>query len=175
MAVMSELHRYRPKHFRAEELVSRATFQKLGASRVLRYIDPRILITADALAQRFCFDEKGKKLGTATINNWLWNGRFQYSGLRMPGEPHYKEFSDHSFGRALDIRFSTTDAQTVRDYIEKNPNEFPYITFVEEGVSVTWLHISCSNIAGFGYSVKKADSIIYWDLDDQVVREVFRG
>lgn len=175
MAVVSPLHLYRPKYFRAEELVSRATFQKLGASRVPRYFDPRILITADALVDTFCFDENGKRIGTASINNWFWNGNFQYSGLRMPGEPHYKEFSDHSYGRALDIRFTTATAQQVRDYIEKHPNKFPHITFVEEGESVTWLHISCSNLAGFGYNLKKHDSVIFWDLDDKVIREVYRS
>lgn len=174
MTTVSSLNFYRPKHFKAEELVSKATFAKLGASRVFRYFDPRILITADKLAERFNFDPTGKKIGSASINNWLWKGDFQYSGLRMPGEPHYKEFSDHSYGRALDIRFSALDAQSVRDYIEAHPEEFPYITFIEEGSSVTWLHISCSNLSGFGYQIKNPNSLIFWDLDDKVIREVFR-
>lgn len=175
MFEVSTLNHYRPKFFKVEELVSKATFQKLGAARVLRYFDPRILITADQLANKFCFDEKNKKVGTATINNWLWNGPYQYSGLRMPGEPEYKPFSDHSFGRALDIKFSAISAQDVRDYIEANPNEFPYITFIEEGETISWLHISCSNLAGFGYSVKDANSLVFWDIEDSSVREVRRG
>ena len=166
---------YRPKHFQAEELVSKAVFEQLGSARVLRYFDPRILMMADKLAEKFCFDQNGKKIGTASINNWKWGGKFQFSGLRMPGEPHYKQFSDHSYGRALDIRFSSADAQTVRDYIEANPKEFPFITFIEEGQSITWLHISCSNLAGFGYKVQKADSLIFWDFDDKSIREVFRS
>lgn len=175
MAVVSPLNFYRPKHFRAEELVSKAAFQKLGAARVFRYFDPKILMMADKLAELFNFDHNGKKIGSATINNWLWNGNRQYSGLRLPGEPHYKEFSDHSFGRALDIVFSSIDAQSVRDYIEAHPQDFPYITFVEEGSSITWLHISCSNLAGFGHTVKRPDSLLFWDLDDKVIREVLRG
>lgn len=175
MAEVVPLNFYRPKHFRAEELVSKATFTKLGASRVFRYFDPRILMSADKLVELFCYDHLGNKVGTATINNWLWNGNYQYSGLRMPGEPHYKEFSDHSFGRALDIRFSNIDAQSVRDYIEAHPHDFPHITFIEEGPSITWLHIACSNLAGFGYTLSQPDSLIYWDFDDKVIREVLRG
>lgn len=166
---------YRPRHFKPEEFVSRKTYGLLGETRVLRYLDPRILMTADALADHFCFDENGKKIGTATINNWCFDGQRQYSGLRMPGEPHYKQFSDHSFGRALDIIFSTATAQEVRDYIEANPQKFPYITFVEEGDSITWLHIGCSNTAGMGFRLSKPDSLVFWDADFNVMREVKRS
>lgn len=175
MAVVAPLNFYKPKHFKPEELVSRAAFEKLGAARVLRYFDPRILMMADKLAELFNYDHNGKKIGSATINNWLWGGNRQFSGLRLPGEPHYKEFSDHSFGRALDIVFSAIDAQSVRDFIEDNAEMFPYITFIEEGSSITWLHISCSNLAGFGHSIKSHNSLLFWDFDDKVIREVVRG
>lgn len=168
------LNYYRPKHFRPEELVSKATFEKLGAERVLRYLDSRILMMADLLAEHFCFDENGKKIGTATINNWSYGGQRQYSGLRMPGEPHYKEFSDHSYGRALDIIFSTATAQQVRDHIEANPDIYKYVTFVEEGSKINWLHIGCSSLSGLGFKCSGYNSIVYWDFDTRAMREVFR-
>lgn len=165
---------YVPKHFKPEELVSRKTFETLGASKVLRYFDPRILQMADKLASIFCFDADGKKIGTATINNWSYGGKRQFSGLRMPGEPEHKLWSDHSYGRALDIVFSTATAEQVRDYIEENPNLFPYITFIEEGDNITWVHISCSNPIGFGVRLKSENSLLFWDADTRSIREVTR-
>lgn len=165
---------YVPKFFRAEELVSRETFRLLGAHRVFRYIDSRVLMMADKLAAKFNFDDDGKRIGTTTINNWLWNGNRQYSGLRMPGEPHFKPFSDHTYGRALDMVFSSVTAVQVRDYIEDNPDEFPFITFVEEGENITWLHISTMNLAGMGYTLKNPNSIVFWDFDTRSSREIPR-
>lgn len=172
--VSTALNFYRPRHFKPAELVSQKAFQQLGENRVLRYIDPRILMMADALADRFCLDEEGQKIGTATINNWSFGGNLQYRGLRLPGDPHFKQFSDHSFGRALDITFSTTPAAEVRDHIEKHPELYPFITFVEEGDSVTWLHIGCGNLAGMGFTIKQKDSVIFYDIDMKCAREIFR-
>ncbi len=166
---------YVPKHFRVEELVSRKTFETLGAARILRYFDSRILEMADKLAAHFCYDADGKKIGSATINNWVFGGKRQYSGLRLPGEPEFKQWSDHSFGRALDIVFSTATADEVRDHIEANPQLYPYITFIEEGARITWLHISCANPIGFGVRLKNENSLLFWDADTKSIREVLRG
>lgn len=172
--VSTALNFYRPRHFKPAEFVSQKAFRQLGENRVLRYIDPRILMMADALADKFCLDEDGKKIGTATINNWCFGGNLQYRGLRLPGDPHFKQFSEHSFGRALDISFSTTPAADVRDYIEAHPEKFPYITFVEEGDAVTWVHIGCGNLAGMGFTVQQKTSIVFFDIDHSCVREVKR-
>lgn len=154
---------YKPEFFITQEFVSKY-FYELKGEKALRYIDIRMLITADQLRRTF---------GKTTINNWAFGGERQYSGLRRPHDPHYKIGSDHSWGRALDCIFEDYTAEEVRSYIEKHPEKFPYVTFVEEGKNITWLHVGCPNLCGF--NPQSENSIIFWDADTGETREVVRG
>ena len=155
---------YKPFYFMAPELCSREAHDALGA-KIFRYINPKVTFSADQLRHNF---------GSATINNWFWGGDRQYSGLRLHGEPHYSPTSDHSYGNALDMIFKTATAQEVRNHIEANPDLYPFITFVEEGYSVNWLHISVSNVAST-FRPRNKTSIIFWNADTGGYREVPRS
>lgn len=155
---------YAPYYFTAAEFGSEKAFETYG-NRLLRYIDSRIKFTVDQLRHHF---------GVATINSWSWGGNRQYSGLRLPGEPYYKQSSDHSYGQAADVVFKDITAKEVRDFIEANPDKFPFITFIEEGESVDWLHISVSCVRET-FGLKKLNSIVFWSLDTGQFRVIERS
>lgn len=155
---------YKPFYFSTQELGSKHAYDIYG-EKILRYINTLATFTADQLRHKF---------GPTTINNWAWKGKRQYSGLRLKGEPHYRASSDHSFGNALDMVFKNARAQDVRNYIEDNPDLFPFITFIEEGKNVNWLHISVSNVSNT-FRMKHTNSLIFWSLDTGEYREVPRS
>lgn len=135
---------YKPKYFKAYELVDKHTYQRLGETSY-RLFDRGLLILADHLREIF---------GSCVINDWYWKEEahegeaFQYSGLRRPNTPYYREFSRHSHGAALDLKFSKVPAETVRQYIKDNFELIQSITglysiTLEEGVS--WVHIQVDN------------------------------
>lgn len=130
---------YEPKYFLIAELVSKDTYRKLG-SKALLTLDYRILKTADTLREFFCKPIK--------VNDWFTGGRRNYSGYRNPNCTVGSVFSQHRFGRALDMIIKDVSAKDARKAIMSNQNHFPYITAIEDGVS--WLHIDCRAIVGSG-------------------------
>ena len=129
---------YKPKHFKAHELVPPEIYKKWG-DRSFMFIDDRLLRLIDALRDEF---------GSATINNYKYGGDRQWSGLRTNGSPYYSRTSQHSFGRAADIIFSNIDAEQVRGEIKEDPQFWlnsagcDSIT-LEDGVS--WVHVDVRN------------------------------
>ena len=78
-----------------------------------------------------------------TINNWLWNGNRNQSGLRSDDSKYYSPTSQHSFGRAIDCVFSIYSVDEVREYLIQNQDEFPEMKGIENKVS--WLHVDVRN------------------------------
>jgi len=119
---------YTPRFFTIGELVCPTTYKERG-QKAFQLFDPRVLYAADVLRDQF---------GACIINNWKSGGDFKWSGLRTPMSPHYSHYSQHSFGRALDMKFRKVNAQTVRDWIvEVEPFSFPVC--LEDGVN--WVHL----------------------------------
>jgi len=126
---------YKCSHFIIQELVDKATYDKRG-EKAWELLDEKILITIDKLRNRY---------GPMTINSWKWHGDRMWSGLRTKDSPYYSAYSQHTFGRAVDVIFNDITAEEVRQNILADPDhdDFKYITSFEEGVS--WLHIDCRN------------------------------
>jgi len=132
---------YRTKHFILQELVHPKLYRDLG-QRCWRYMDDRALRTLDALREFF---------GPAYCNTWHWwemgkkvgGARFDSRGLRPFNDPDGATYSDHKFGDAFDLQFVRFSADHVRKYILGHPDEFPYITILEDDVN--WLHFSVGN------------------------------
>ena len=132
------------KHFRIEELVPPKVFEDRGLL-AWELMDERIIEAADWLRDEF---------GPATINDWFWGGNRTESGLRTPDCTFYRPYSQHTFGRALDIIFKDADADDVRawmttDFSDErhgNPAEWMEVTGIEDGIS--WVHIDCRNFDG---------------------------
>jgi hypothetical protein len=127
---------YRCKNFTIEELVPQYVYIQRG-EKAWELLDEKMLRTLDRLRDHF---------GRMKINDWVWSGERQWSGLRTPDSPFYSPYSQHTFGRAFDILFLDAETDEVRGYILEHPGEFPEIGGVELGVS--WLHIDGRNHAG---------------------------
>jgi len=128
---------YHCRHFKLHELVPPKVWDQRG-DRGWQLLDDRILRAADDLRDRY---------GPITINNYGYGGNREWSGLRTPDSPFYRPFSQHTFGRALDMIFKAADVSKVRQDILSNPNDmmFAHINALEDDVE--WLHIDVRNVS----------------------------
>jgi hypothetical protein len=136
---------YRCKHFKPYELVDRETFRQFGYTSY-RFFDGRLLKLADWLRE---------KLGSCTVNDWYWTkldyedkSVFKWSGLRVSKSPHFKPYSMHTHGKAMDMKFRDHSADDVRQFINDHWGEIKFVTglesiTLEEGVS--WVHVDVRN------------------------------
>lgn len=127
---------YRPKHFQLHEVVGADVIQALG-DRAWSLMDERILRGADWLRAKF---------GPCVINGKYGGKVFTESGLRNPLTGTGAPWSQHKFGRALDLKFLNVNVREVYDYILANQPEARAngITTVENiNATPTWLHIDC--------------------------------
>lgn len=126
---------YKCEYFKIHELVPPKVYEQRG-EKAWELMDDRILRTADLLREEF---------GAAIINNYKHGGDREWSGLRTSDSPWFSPYSQHSFGRAIDIIFKDVGADEVRQYILDNPKYFllRYINAIELGTS--WLHLDCRN------------------------------
>lgn len=130
-------------YFQIHELVPPHVFEQRG-EKAWELLDDRMILSIDALKKRF-------PNGTMTINNYYWGGNRKWSGLRTAGfypsvERYDASYSQHKYGRAFDCVFSDYDINEVREYVKSHPEEFPYLTGIEEGVS--WFHGDTRNYEG---------------------------
>jgi hypothetical protein len=127
---------YRPKYLALNEVVHPAAIQALG-ERAWTLMDERVLRGADWLREMF---------GPCTINGKFGGKGFTESGLRDPFTKTGAKFSQHKFGRALDMKFHKVTCKEVYEYIIRNPGQAREngITTVEDiAFTGTWLHIDC--------------------------------
>lgn len=129
---------YKCKYFKIHELVPPELYKKYKDEehRLWLLFDDRVLRTADALREKF---------GSAVVNDWYNGGNFSQSGLRTKESESYSETSQHTYGRALDLKFKGVDPQKIRDYIIDNPVEFYYIKGIEDFDKMSWVHIDVRN------------------------------
>lgn len=145
---------YTPKHFIIQELVPPEVYRERG-ERAWEILDPKMLMTIDAMRERF---------GPMIINTWHSTrliggyGMRKHSGLRtmsyfvdMHGEKAGREkylssFSQHKYGRGFDAVFRDYKAEEVRKHVLASPGAFPYLTAIEDDVS--WFHGDVRNTQG---------------------------
>jgi hypothetical protein len=128
---------YRPKYFALNEVVYPGAIQARG-EKAWELMDDRILRGADWLREKF---------GPCVINGKFGGKGFTESGLRDPFTNTGAKFSQHKFGRALDLKFLKVTCTEVYDYIIRNPTEARAngITTVEDirDTKGQWLHVDC--------------------------------
>ena len=130
---------YRPKYFQLHEVVYPGAIQARG-EQAWQLMDDRILRGADWLREKF---------GAITINGKFAGKGFTESGLRDPFTVTGAKFSQHKFGRALDLKFHKVTVKEVYEHIIRNPSEARAngITTVEDiAFTPTWLHIDCRTL-----------------------------
>jgi hypothetical protein len=122
------------KHFKVQEFVPEEVYRELGNMSML-LIDSRMVKTADAIREYF-----GVPMN---INDWCFGGNIQYRGYRPLYSCVGAKWSQHKFGRALDI-VSRIPASEIRKAILDNQEDFPFVSAMEDDVN--WLHVDCRNI-----------------------------
>lgn len=126
-----------------------------------------MMVSKDARERAFaaCFDEKllitidiirGDIIKAPLIcNTWHQDGNRKYSGLRPQSCKVGAWNSQHKLGKAVDLICRDYTAEQMRRMIKENERLLPYPVRIEEGPSITWLHIDCKDM---DYKGKK----IYW-------------
>lgn len=124
-----------PDYFQIYELVPPALFHRVG-TQGWEYFDENALITLYELRLEY---------GYMKINDYYWEGKREWSGLRNSTSPYYWRDSFHNVGKAFDVIFMETTADKVRKDLFRNPNKncFRRITGLELGVS--WFHFETAN------------------------------
>lgn len=128
---------YLPKYFTIKELVSPIVYNGTSENekeKLWWLFDERVLKTADMLRDKY---------GPIVCNDW--NNALRYCGFREEDTSVGRTFSQHKYGRALDLHPKKTTAEKIRQDILADPwaEEFKYITCLE--VKVSWLHFDVRN------------------------------
>lgn len=125
---------YQCKRFEIYELIPKELYDMLGQNSWLAWsmFDENLLRGIDWLADRYSPKDP------VTINNWYWGGAFNQSGLRTVGSEYYSPTSQHSIGKAADLKFKTITADEIREDL-RQLKYVPLITRVE--LDVDWLHV----------------------------------
>lgn len=128
-----------PGYFKLYELLPKDFYNKYlsyKGDNLWFLFDDRLLKCADRLRERY---------GKMIANTWYWGGKHQYRGWRPFDCTVGSAFSQHKFGRALDLVPDECTAEEIRKDIlqSKNQDIFIDITCIETKVS--WLHVDVRN------------------------------
>lgn len=132
---------YRPKFFKAFELVDPITYSKFGEEAIAIF-RPEILIALDTIREM-----TGRAI---TVNNWKSGGPFKWRGLRTENCKEGAAYSMHRFGGAFDFDAAGLTADEVRAWIRltrpTSPDIANGVTRMETGVN--WCHIDSQPTEG---------------------------
>lgn len=123
------------EHFDIREFVDPETYAIRG-DKSQELVDIRIVRCAELLREL-----TGKPV---IINTWHVGKQYKESGLRLPTTSTGAKFSQHKFGRAIDVKVSGINAEEVRNIIRTNWKEFKEagLTTIEKDTP-TWVHMDC--------------------------------
>ncbi|ANZ50349.1 putative peptidase M15A [Erwinia phage vB_EamM_Phobos] len=140
-----------PKQFKLEELVPPDIIARRGANAAY-LISPLVMVTLQQLRNKFgpiVANSPSKGMTQRTIRTLQF-----FINQEKPKGGNWKERahelyaasdSMHKYGGAMDLNFQNYSSQEVRAYIMQNPNEFPFIHFLETDIS--WFHFDVRNQA----------------------------
>lgn len=143
------------ENFSLDELVDKPTYDAFGAG-ALRFIDMRIVSVAQRIRQIV-----GRSV---TINNWWHGGPYSLSGLRPFDAAIGAKFSQHKFGRALDLKVAGMSSAEMAHLVQNNwaPLSTLGLTTIEDPAFTVstrgghdWLHIDCRHTGQAGLLIVK--------------------
>lgn len=124
-------------NFYLDELVPESILTARG-EKAIQLLDMRIIKAA-----QFIRDQLGE---TVYINNWYQGGNLDECGLRTFGTKTGAVYSQHKFGRALDLH-SPAGVKAMLEVVKKFEKILiadQLLTTVEDiSFTPTWLHIDC--------------------------------
>jgi hypothetical protein len=127
---------YTPRWFDIRELVPPEVWDIRGQAS-LELFDPEILRSIDSIR-----DDYGRIL----VNNWHTGGDLKYRGFRPQGCPVGAAFSQHRYGRAIDLTPLDTPLETVYEAIRDGLYDgITTIENIEATRDGNWIHVDCRN------------------------------
>lgn len=121
--------------FILQEFVDPETYKRFG-DKSIWFIDPKIIDIAQLI--------RNLTHKPVTINNWEWGGVYKESGLRSLTTTTGAKYSQHKYGRAIDIKVEGMSVQEVYNIIMQNIEIFRAVglTTIEDiDKTPTWLHL----------------------------------
>lgn len=159
------------KQFTDSELLPPEILNRFGANG--KYLlSPLMLITLQQLRNRFGrIRANSPKLGfyqrmLRTVDYYMDQMKRKHpekSGaeiFKLASEAYQRYWGLHKVGAAADIDFLDADREEVIEYIRANPDEFPFISFIE--VDITWFH----------FDVRNQPGITFWSPNDGVIEVI---
>lgn len=147
---------FHPKkeNFSLVELLPPEVIERFGEGGIM-VLSPLFCITLQQLRNRFgrmrfLSPRLGMtQRGLRTLRYWL-DLQKKAGNTKNPVEAaalaYDKYFGMHRFGCAGDVDFLDTPLEEVIAYVKANPDEFPFLSFIEVGVN--WFHFDTRNQAG---------------------------
>lgn len=124
---------YRPKYFKAWELVDPATYARFGEESLM-FLRPELLMLADEVRAFF-----GVPI---LINNWHSDGPFHWRGLRTAACTEGAVWSGHRVGGAIDINVGQLKSIDVYHALLEHKECVPHLRRIEDGAVTTgWTHL----------------------------------
>ena len=123
------------ENFILQEFVGPEVYQKFG-DKSMWFIDPKIIDIAQLV--------RNLTHRPVTINNWHNQGHYKESGLRSMTTKTGAKYSQHKYGRAIDIKVDGMNVQEVYDVIMTNIDLFRAagLTTIEDiEKTPTWIHL----------------------------------
>lgn len=91
---------------------------------------------------KYALEDLREVFGAITVNDWMIGGRYEDSGLRLPGGSVGSPLSAHRFGCAFDLKFAQATPAEVFYHVLNNQRNFPLISRMESAdYTPTWLHV----------------------------------
>ena len=129
------------RDFYLDEFINDDIYKRFGASSVW-FIDPKIVAVAQLVRDlTHC---------PVTINNYATGGRYKNSGLRKLSGGIGAKYSQHRYGRAIDVKVSGMTPKEVFQIISDNEDLFMRagLTVIEKlKFTPTWLHLDVRTTA----------------------------
>ena len=144
---------YKPKYFKAYELVSKAVYNRFGDTSI-KFMDKELLMTLDVIREYF-----GKPVN---VNNWKTGGGLSQRGFRENISQIVKDktakgtlyLSAHTLGKGVDFHINGLSPREIVDGILSNRKKFPFITRIEDPRDTpTWVHIDVMHTGKDGVEI----------------------
>jgi hypothetical protein len=112
-----------------------------------RLLDSRLIPNLEILREYF-----GKPI---TINNWYDGGNYSESGFRHHATKTGSSYSQHKFGRAVDIKVEGMDPGTVKEEILRIQHKLDFTRMEHPDYATTWTHLDLAYSTKGGIHVFK--------------------
>lgn len=138
---------YKSKYFKIHELVDPDTYNNTKEWKLWLAFDERLLKILDILRE-------DPVIGVPiTINNWKWGKDRKWSGLRNSSSLWYTPWSQHTYGRAVDMLFKDMNSGKVRERIKEMVEAGEFKDIVNSvtceatlnGKQISWVHLDIRN------------------------------